>query len=252
MAENLSLILAELDGLLEPRNFQDYCPNGLQIQGRGEVKKLVTGVTASLALIDAAIDSNADALLVHHGYFWKGESSNITGMKYQRIRKLIQNDISLLAYHLPLDAHPIYGNNAQLAERLGITVSGGLDDSTHPVGNVGDLKEAVSAEEFARSVRAVLGREPLLEKVGDTPVRRIAWCSGGAQSYIDRAASLGADLYLTGEASEQTIHEARELGIHFIAAGHHATERYGAKAVGEWLSRKLNIDHEFIDIENPV
>ncbi len=252
MSVSLQQLLASADALLQPQQFSDYCPNGLQVQGRDQVKMLVTGVTASQALIEAAVEAGADALLVHHGYFWRGEDPCVVGMKRRRLGLLLQHDISLLAYHLPLDAHPLLGNNAQLARRLEIEVEGGLDDSPQPVGNVGRLREPLSAAAFAARVAVALGRQPLLEAVGDRPIARIAWCTGAAQGYIERAARLGVDAYLTGEASEPTIHQARELGLHFIAAGHHATERYGVQALGEQLASELGLEHRFIDIDNPV
>lgn len=253
MTVPLSEILAAANGLLQPERFQDYCPNGLQVEGRDSVSLLVSGVTASLALVDAAIEAGADALLVHHGYFWRGEDPCIVGMKGRRLRRLLQHDISLLAYHLPLDAHPQLGNNAQLAKQLGIDIKGGLQPELEfPVGNHGELAEATSAQEFARHVSQVLGREVLLEAVGDKAIKRIAWCTGGAQSCLSQAAGLGVDCFLTGEVSEQTIHEARERGLHFIAAGHHATERYGAPAVAGALAERLGIEHRFIDIDNPA
>ncbi len=253
MSVPLSLLVAEADRLLQPGNFQDYCPNGLQVEGRQTVGKLVSGVTASLALIDAAIERGADAILVHHGYFWRGEDPCIAGMKGRRIRRLLQADISLLAYHLPLDAHPTLGNNAQLAERLGLIVEGGLQpEAAFPIGNHGRCARAMSASEFAGQVEKSLGRKVLLESAGDRPIERVAWCTGGAQGYLAQAAALGVDCYLTGEVSEQTVHEARELGVHFIAAGHHATERYGAPAVAGQLAADLGIEHEFVDIDNPA
>lgn len=253
MAVEIERLLAYCDEVLQPGQFQDYCPNGLQVQGRGEVQCLVSGVTASQALIDAAIGRGADALFVHHGYFWRGEDPRVVGMKYQRLAKLIEHGIHLIAYHLPLDAHPQWGNNAQLAARLGIQVQGGLEPGNpYSVGNIGELDQALSAEQFAQRVAKVLGREPLLESVRNAPVSKLAWCTGGAQGYLAQAAERGVDLYITGEASEQTIHEARELGIDFIAAGHHATERYGALAMGEQLAKHFNLDWAFIDIDNPV
>ena len=253
MAAPLSALLAATNALLQPERFQDYSPNGLQVEGRESVSLLVSGVTASLALIEAAIEAGADAILVHHGYFWRGEDPCITGMKGRRIKRLLQHDISLLAYHLPLDAHPELGNNAQLAKRLGISVSGGLQPQAEfPIGNHGELSEALPAREFARHVSQTLGREVLLEAVGDKFIKRIAWCTGGAQSYLSQAAALGVDCFLTGEVSEQTIHEARELGLHFIAAGHHATERYGAPAAAQYVADELGIKHRFIDIDNPA
>lgn len=252
MAVSLQTLLGEADRLLEPGVFQDYCPNGLQVEGRSEVRRLVSGVTASQALIDAAIEHEADAILVHHGFFWRGEDPCLRGMKRRRIAALLRNDISLLAYHLPLDAHPALGNNAQLAKRLDIVVDGGMDSGPRPVGNIGHFPEPLPAEEFARRLAAVLGREPLLEKVGDRPIKRIAWCTGAAQSYIDKAAALGVDAYLSGEVSEPTIHSAREQGVHYFAAGHHATERYGVQALGEALATALDLEHRFIDVDNPA
>lgn len=253
MSVALSSLLGQANRLLQPEKFQDYCPNGLQVEGKPEVKKLVSGVTASLALIDAAIERGADAILVHHGYFWRGEDPCISGMKGRRIRRLLQNDISLLAYHLPLDAHPELGNNAQLAKRLGLIVDGGLQpEAEFPIGKYGRFPQPLNAQDFADQVARCLGREVLLEAVGDRQIQRVAWCTGGAQGYLTQAAALGVDCYLTGEVSEQTIHEARELGLHFIAAGHHATERYGAPAVAGHLAACLGIEHEFIDIDNPA
>ncbi len=253
MSVALGELVAAADQLLTPENFQDYCPNGLQVEGRPEVARLISGVTASQRLLDAAVEAEADAIFVHHGYFWRGEAPVLTGVKARRIRTLLNNNISLLAYHLPLDAHPELGNNAQLAARLGLRICGGLQPgSAHPVGNHGELPAPCSAGDFADRVAAVVGREVLLEAVSDKPVQRVAWCTGGAQGYLAQAAALGVDCYLTGEVSEQTIHEARELGIHFIAAGHHATERYGAPAVAEHLARQFGIEHQFIDIDNPA
>lgn len=253
MAVSLSTLLASANALLKPEKFQDYCPNGLQVEGRESVSLLVSGVTASLALVEAAIEVGADAILVHHGYFWRGEDPCLVGMKGRRIRRLLHSDISLLAYHLPLDAHPQFGNNAQLAAQLGIAIKGGLQpEAEFPIGNHGELAGAMSPQAFADHVSAVLGRGVLLEAVGDRAIKRVAWCTGGAQSYLSQAADLGVDCFLTGEVSEQTIHEARELGIHFIAAGHHATERYGAPAVAQELANQLGISHKFIDIGNPA
>lgn len=253
----MTIALAQLvqlaNALLEPEAFSDYCPNGLQVEGRAQVRRLISGVTASQALIERAIELDADAILVHHGYFWKGEDPRVVGMKRQRLGLLLSQDISLLAYHLPLDAHPVYGNNARLADELDLEITGALQPhSPRPVGNIGRLPEAMSAIGFAAHVARRLGREPLLVQVGERPIETVAWCTGAAQSYIEQAAALGADAFLSGEVSEQTVHQARELGLHFVAAGHHATERYGAPAVGDYLARQTGLEHYFVDIDNPA
>jgi dinuclear metal center YbgI/SA1388 family protein len=252
MAIALTTLVEEADRFLGAARISDYCPNGLQVEGRPQVRRIVSGVTASQALLDAAVEAEADVVLVHHGYFWKGEDACVTGMKRRRLQTLLGNDISLLAYHLPLDVHPEVGNNVQLARQLDITVEGPLDpNNPKVVGLLGSLAEPMSARDFARRVQEVLGREPLLVE-GDGMVRRVGWCTGGGQGYIDNAIAAGVDLYLTGEASEQTFHSARENGVGFIAAGHHATERYGVQALGEYLARRFAIDHLFVDCPNPV
>jgi dinuclear metal center YbgI/SA1388 family protein len=252
MAIELSALIKRADHYLNAAKIADYCPNGLQVEGRGHVRKIVSGVTASQELIDAAVAAEADLILVHHGYFWKGENPCVVGMKQRRLKTLLRHDISLLAYHLPLDVHPLIGNNVQLAERLGIVVEGPLEpENPRNVALVGSLPEALDPVEFAARVGVVLGREPLLVD-GQKPIRRVGWCTGGGQGYIDQAIAAGVDLYLTGEASEQTFHSARENGISFIAAGHHATERYGVQALGDYLAREFNIEHLFIDCPNPI
>lgn len=248
----LKNLLNYSNNVLEIERFNDYCPNGLQIEGKSEINKIVSGVTASQALIDAAIKEKADLLLVHHGYFWKGEDERIIGLKYQRIRSLIESGINLVAYHLPLDAHPLYGNNAKLAEILDIDVAGSFPSKSDAVGMYGTLKMPTSAANFSQKIVEVLDREPL--HIGDNSeqIHTIAWCSGSAQSYIEAAVELGVDAYLTGEISEQTVHIARESGLHFYAAGHHATERYGVQAFAEHLASHFDLEHQFIDIPNPV
>jgi dinuclear metal center YbgI/SA1388 family protein len=249
----LKQLTSYLDTLLKADQFSDYCPNGLQVQGRDEVRRIVCGVTASQALIDAAVERGADVLLVHHGFFWKGEDPCLVGMKYRRIKSLLDAGISLIAYHLPLDAHPQLGNNAQLAVRLGFDIEGGFGGGKGPdIGLYGRLGQPMSGTEMAAHIHTVLGREPLHIAGSDAAIETIAWCSGGAQSYIEEAVALGVDAYLTGEVSEQTVHVARECGIHFFAAGHHATERYGAKALGEHLAQYYDLHQEFVDIDNPV
>lgn len=245
-------LLAYISDVLEVEKFRDYCPNGLQVEGKKQVKKLVTGVTASQALIDAAIEAGADAILVHHGYFWKGEEACIVGLKHRRIKSLISHDINLLAYHLPLDAHPVMGNNACLAERLGLQVAGHFGESEPHIGMYGTLASPMSASEFAAHIAARLQREPLWLAGGEEKIHTIAWCSGAAQGYIEQAAELGVDAFLSGEVSEQTYHQAREYGLHYYGAGHHATERYGVQALGEHLAENFELDHQFIEILNPV
>ena len=242
-----------LNTLLNVGRFKDYCPNGLQVEGRAEINTLVTGVTASQALLDRAVALNADAILVHHGYFWRGEAPEVRGMKKRRLATLLKADMSLLAYHLPLDAHSELGNNAQLAKRLGIDIESVMDErELQGVGNIGVLSEPMSLMEFGLHVAFVLQREPVLVEGGSHLIKRIAWCTGGAQNYIDRAAALGADAYLSGEISEQTTHSAREQGIHYIGAGHYATESYGVQAVGEHLAARFGIKHVFLNEGNPA
>ncbi len=242
-----------LDGLLRVNEISDYCPNGLQVEGKGNIQKVVTGVTASQALIDKAIDVNADAILVHHGYFWKGETQAITGMKKKRIAALLANDINLYGYHLPLDVHPEYGNNRQLGDLLQIE---NIRAATQikPVGVVmlGELAEPMSASTLQEKLQRLLGRQVLVETTEGCTLKSIAWCTGGGQGFIESAVELGVDGFITGEISEQTIHTAREMNISFFAAGHHATERYGIKALGEHIKEHFAIDVEFIDIPNPA
>ncbi len=250
---NLYALEAHINALLNVGKFRDYAPNGLQVEGRAEVRRIVTGVTASQALLDAALEYEADAILVHHGYFWKGESPVIRGMKKRRIATLLQHDISLLGYHLPLDAHATLGNNAQLAAQLGICIEGVMNErELQGVGNVGSLAEAMSLDTFGQHVAAILGREPLLIAAGEHPIRRIAWCTGGGQGHIQQAFESGADAYLSGEISEHTVHFARENGIHYLAAGHHATERYGIQALGNHVAAQCGLEHYFLDINNPA
>lgn len=247
-------LLAYLAELLDVDAFADYAPNGLQVEGRAEIKKIVGGVTACQALVDTAVEKGADALLVHHGYFWKGEPPAVTGIKQRRLKALLAADINLLAYHLPLDAHPELGNNAQLATLLGMQREGsfGKNGGGPDIGQYGRLIQPQSAKSFGDLLRKKLGREPL--HIGDAgaEIRTIAWCTGGAQSYIEQAAELGVDAFLTGEISEQTVHIAREQGIHFFSAGHHATERGGVQALGAHLAANLDVEFEFMDIDNPV
>ncbi len=244
---------ALLNELLSPQLIKDYCPNGLQVEGKKEVKKIITGVTASKALIEEAIKQNADAILVHHGYFWKGESESIRGMKGDRIRHLIKNDINLFAYHLPLDIHPQLGNNAQLAKLLDIEVEGGLEGHPQSVAMYGSFAKPLSGKELEQRIAQVLNRAPLhIASEDDKPIKTIGWCTGGGQDFIELAASQNMDAFISGEISERTTYSARELNIHYFSAGHHATERYGVKALGEWLAEQHGFDVTFIDIDNPV
>ena len=247
-------LLAYLHNYLKVNDFKDYCPNGLQVEGRAEIKHIVAGVTASQSLIDKAIEQQADAILVHHGYFWKGEEAAIVGIKQKRIKALLQADINLLAYHLPLDAHTEVGNNVQLGQLLELA-----DVSSQNLNGVDDilwqgaLKQSLSASELAQLLNNKLGREALwLPSLNNQPIKTLAWCSGGAQSYIEHAAALGVDAFISGEVSEQTTHQAKELDIHYFAAGHHATERYGVQALAAHLAEKFGISYQFIDIDNPV
>ncbi|RJT15238.1 type 2 GTP cyclohydrolase I [Rahnella inusitata] len=234
---------------LDVTNFHDYAPNGLQVEGRRNVQRVVTGVTASQDLLDAAIAVEADAILVHHGYFWKNEPAVVRGMKRNRLKALLVNDINLYGYHLPLDAHPVLGNNAQLAELFGIAVQG----EVMPLVPYGELEKPLSGEELRQRIEVILDRKVLHSaQGGPEEIRRIAWCSGGGQGFIQQAAEFGVDAFISGEVSEQTIHIAREMGLHFYAAGHHATERYGVKALGEWLESEHGLDVMFIDIDNPA
>ncbi len=242
------------DGLLEAGRFRDYSPNGLQVEGRAEVRRLVTGVSASLALLEEAAARGADAVLVHHGWFWRGEDPRVVGMRRRRLARVLEAGMSLIAYHLPLDAHPELGNNAQLARRLGFVVEGrfGRGAEEPPIGMHGRVEEPLAAEALARRIAERLGREPLHVAGGPPEVRTIAWCSGAAQGWIEAAADLGVDAYLTGEVSEPTVHVARERGLHFFAAGHHATERDGVRALGEHLAARFGLEHEFVDVPNPA
>ena len=242
-----------LEQELQTGMIKDYCPNGLQVEGKSQIKKIIAGVTASQALLDAAVAAGADAVMVHHGYFWKGEDARITGMKRRRLQTLLGNDISLLAYHLPLDVHPVLGNNAQLAHKLGLTQWSAVA-AVSPAGVLmqGTLTDAVPAAAIAHRLEQQLGRAVLHNAVLDRPVRTLAWCTGGGQSYIDAAYEAGADLFISGEVSEQTIHSSRELGIDFIAAGHHATERYGVAALADFIAANTGVSCHFVDIDNPA
>lgn len=241
------------DELLEPARFRDYGPNGLQVQGRPSVRRIVSGVTASRALIEAAIDVGADALFVHHGLFWRGQDGRITGWLRERLALLLRHDMNLLAYHLPLDAHPELGNNAQLGARLGLVAQGRFGEQDLGfIGQRADRDGWPSAEALADAVAKVLNRAPCLVASARSPIRTVAWCSGGAQGYFEAAIAAGADAFITGEISEPQAHLARECGVAYLACGHHATERYGAPAVAGALAQRFGLEHRFVDIDNPA
>ena len=239
-----------LDELLGVARFKDYCPNGLQVEGRAEVRRIVAGVTASQALVDAAVARDADAILVHHGWFWRGEDGRITGIRKARLQALLANDISLIGYHLPLDSHPEFGNNAQLAKRFGWIAEGRFGEQD--IGWLGRTAAPTTLAALAKSIGGALQREPQVIGAADRLVTRVAWCSGGAQGYFEQAIALGVDLYLSGEISEQTVHLARESGVAYIAAGHHATERYGVQSLAAHLAGQFGVECAFVDIDNPV
>ncbi len=250
----LNSIVEYCNGLLRIDEFSDYCPNGLQIEGRQQIKRLICGVTACQDLIERAIEVRADAILVHHGFFWKNENPVITGIKRQRIQRLLEHGISLLAYHLPLDAHPELGNNVMLASQLGISVKGYVlnGDAKGLLWN-GEVAMAESADDFSLRLEKRLYRKPLyLPSSSNKPIKTVGWCSGGAQHYIEKAADMKLDAFISGEVSEQTFHLAKELDIHYFAAGHHATEMYGVQALAKHLAENFLLDNEFINIENPV
>ena len=245
------------DALLEPEKFRDYGPNGLQVEGDRDIQLLVSGVTASRALIEAAIAAKADAILVHHGLFWRGQDGRVTGWMKQRLALLLKHDINLFAYHLPLDAHPLLGNNAQLGLRLGLQAYDGLagrfgDQSLGWLGQRVDTAAFASSAELAQRTERALGRPVTLVPGRDGPVQRIAWCTGGAQGHFEAAIAAGAHAFITGEISEPQAHYAREMGVSFIACGHHASERYGAPAAAGHVAEQLGLFHQFIDIDNPA
>lgn len=241
-------LISYCDEFLETGMFKDYCPNGLQVEGSESISKVVSGVTASQALIDAAIEHQADLLLVHHGFFWKGENPILTGMKKRRLKSLLSNDINLVAYHLPLDAHKTLGNNVLLAKKLGVTSEQFF--ASNDIALAGSVKRQ-TGEEFKENITNVLKREPL-HIDADRPIMKVALCTGAAQSYIEKAVEQGVDAFISGEVSENTWHIAKENNIHYFSAGHHATERYGVQALGEHLAHQFGLKHDFIDIFNPV
>lgn len=239
-----------ISSLLEADRFRDYCPNGVQVEGRAEIRRIATGVTASQHVLEAATAWGADAVIVHHGYFWRSEDAAITGLKKKRIAHLLRADVSLLAYHLPLDAHGELGNNAQLAKRLGFSEEGRFGDQG--VAMHGTLARSKALAELAQDIAARLQRVPQVIGDADKPIKRVAWCTGAAQGYFEQAVGLGVDCFVTGEISEQNVHVARESGVAFVAAGHHATERYGIQALGEHVAAQFGLEHRFFDEEVPV
>jgi len=247
-------LTAAFKQLLEPERFKDYGPNGLQVEGKAEIRKIVSGVTASLALIEAAVERGADAIFVHHGLFWRGQGGSIQGWMKQRLQKLLAHDINLYAYHLPLDAHPTLGNNAQLGQLLGfLPLDNGESDrfGEQDLGWLGQTSLA-SFEALSEHVKNTLNRPVTLIKPAKSAIKKVAWCTGGAQGYFEAAIAAGADVFITGEISEPQAHYAREMGCGYIACGHHASERYGAPAVAAHVAAQLGLAHEFVDIDNPA
>lgn len=242
---------AALDALLQPSAFRDYAPNGLQVEGGEAIARVVTGVSANQALLDAAIEWNADAIVVHHGWFWKNEPREVTGIRARRLGTLLANGVSLFAYHLPLDAHPEVGNNAQLLRGVGLEPTG-----TFPLGEFdglyADVAPAVHVDELVLRIGSACGQPPTAFLHGPDRVRRVAVCTGGGAGFFEAAVGAGADLYLTGEPAERSAAEARELGAHFVAAGHHATERFGPRAIGDWIADRFPVEVRFVDVPNPV
>jgi dinuclear metal center YbgI/SA1388 family protein len=249
----LQEILQWCNDTLKTQEFKDYAPNGLQIEGNSEVKKILCAVTASQEAIDAAITQQADLLLVHHGYFWKGEAYPITGMRGKRIKALIKNDISLMAYHLPLDSHPILGNNAAIAEILELENIEALDASErHPIGNIGYLKQAISPEAFKEILTERLGFNTIHLNADKESIQKVGFCTGAAQDFISKAAEQDCDAYISGEVSERTYYEAKELDVHYYACGHHATERYGVQRLGQAISEQFNLEYSYFELNNPI
>ncbi len=243
---------AYLGQTLNAAQYRDYCPNGLQVEGRTTIARVVSGVTASLALLEAARDWQADAILVHHGYFWRGEDMRVIGQKQRRLKLLLAHDINLFGYHLPLDSHPELGNNAQLAKRLDFEATGRFGEND--IGWIGrcHASSVKTAADLVMLIEKRLGRMPLLIGDPQQPVGKVAWCTGAAQGMLGEAIDAGASVYISGEISEPTVHLARETGTLYLAAGHHATERYGIQALGEHVAAHFGIEHRFIDIDNPV
>lgn len=250
---SLKEIVQWCDQTLKSHEFKDYAPNGLQIEGRPEVKKILCTVTASQDAIDAAIAQQADLLLVHHGYFWKGEAYPITGMRGKRIKALIQNDISLVGYHLPLDSHPVLGNNAAIAEILTLEKIEALDPSErNPIGNIGYLKNPMQPEDFKHYLTEKLGFETIHLNAEKSIIQKVGFCTGAAQDFITKAADMDCDAFISGEVSERTFYEAKELDVHYFSCGHHATERYGVQRLAKAISEQFNIEYSYFELNNPI
>ncbi|MCP5163000.1 MAG: Nif3-like dinuclear metal center hexameric protein [Hahellaceae bacterium] len=253
MAVSLSDLVAKADQVMQPGRLADYCPNGLQVEGKPEIARIVSGVTASQDFLEKAIAAKADLVLVHHGYFWKGEDPTLTGIKRRRIKLLMDNEVSLLAYHLPLDVHAEFGNNVQLAKLLNMEVTGPLETGNAlSVGLIGQLPAPLSPESLAGLIETRLGRKPLHIPAGNSSIKKVAWCTGAAQGYIEKAIKADVDAYISGEISEPTVHLAREGKVDYFSVGHHASERYGVQALGKFLADYFQIEHCFIDADNPV
>ena len=249
----LNDIINWCNSTLKSSEFKDYAPNGLQIEGAQEVTKILCAVTASQDAIDAAIAQNADLLLVHHGYFWKGEAYPITGMRGKRIKSLIKNDISLVGYHLPLDSHPTLGNNAAIADILELDSIEPLDpNERHPIGNIGYLKTAISPQGFKTLLTDKLGFNAIHLPAEKDLIQKVGFCTGGAQDFIAQAAKMNCDAYISGEVSERTFYEAKELNVHYYACGHHATERYGVQRLAKAISEQFNIEYSYFELNNPI
>jgi dinuclear metal center YbgI/SA1388 family protein len=247
-------LIAALDSLLEPAGFRDFGPNGLQVPGAAEVDRVVTGVTASRALIEAAIERDAQLVLVHHGLFWDFHPTGLSPILAERLRLLFRHDVSLAAYHLPLDGHESVGNNALLAERLGCSSHAAFGEGFgRPIGRVACFADGgIEAKELFARVGGACGRDPLVFDAGPGRIERMGIVSGSAAKSLPEAIGAGLDAFLTGEPAEHVMADAREAGIHFIAAGHYATETFGVRALGDLLARDFGVEHVFVDVPNPV
>ncbi len=242
-----------LDKLLKPDNYSDYCPNGLQVEGGDQLDLIVTAVTASQAAIEHAVACGAQALLVHHGLFWRGDGAPVVGMLKQRLSLLLAHDINLFAYHLPLDCHTEFGNNAEMARALLWQIHGDMCfNGVAGLGCWSELAEVVEPEQLRQDLHEVIKQKPQFYSGGQHAIKRVGWCTGAAQDGIVKASELGLDAYISGEVSERTVYQARELGIHYFAVGHHASERFGVRILGDHIASAHGIEHQFFDDDNPV